>query len=143
MPYESARSITLPFDTAASADIPQRRFVQMTSTGVAFPSDGGVGTGGEEVVIGTTLEALDVSAPSADRATHVPVALLDGSKLEVELGTEAITAGGAVSTDASGRAKPANAPGDEILGISLDTVGAANAGTIISFIGMKAGRSAT
>lgn len=141
MPYERVRSITLPIDTAASADIPQRRFVRMASTGIQLPADGG---GGAAVpVIGVTLEAYDDSEHDAGNGLdQVPVALLDGAKIEVELGTEAIAVGGAVSTDASGRAKPANAAADEVLGVSLSTVGAANAGTIITIIAMKSGNDA-
>jgi len=141
MTVQSARSISLPCD--AGQDLPQRRFVAYSATGCVLPADGG-GAAQEGDVIGVSLEAYDDSEFALGNASNViPVALLDGAVLEVEAGAEAITVGAAVSTDGSGRAKPADATGDEILGVAKTAVGAMEAGTIIEVIAQKAGRSAT
>lgn len=138
MAVQAARSISLPCD--AGQDLPRRRFVAMSATGLVLPADGG-GAAQEGVVIGVSLETYDDSEFTAGNASNViPVALLDGAVLEVEASAEDIAVGAAVGTDATGRAKLANADGDEILGVALNAT--TEAGEILTFVAAKAGRSA-
>lgn len=135
MVTENTRSISLP--VASATVIIAHRFVTLDATSglLVHPADGG-GADQEGNVIGIALE------DSADGDVNaIPVALLDGARLEIEASAEAITVGDAVSTDATGAAKLANATGDEVLGIAITAT--SSAGEYLDIIGMKAGRSAT
>jgi len=139
MSDESVRSITLPCD--AGQDLPARRFVAMSATGIVLPADGG-GAAQEGSVLGVSLETYDDSEFALGNASSViPVALLDGAKIDVETGAEAVAVGDPVSTDGSGQAKIADATGDEILGYALTAAGT-GVGEIVTIVSVKAGRSA-
>ena len=124
MPYQAARSISLPCD--AGQDLPQRRFCGHSATGLVLGPDQGASTAG------VSLETYDDSEFALDGASNViPVALLDGAVLEVEASAEAITVGAAITADAAGQAKLANAAGDVVLGYALNATAAA--GEIVTF----------
>ena len=118
--YESARSISL---TPGSA-ITQRRFVTLASDGMIDHT-------------GNTLQAHGISLEAATAAADpaIPVAVLDGAKLEVEAGA-AVAVGARVMSDASGRAITAAGATARVLGVALTAAGAA--GEIITIIGLQA-----
>lgn len=140
MPVQSARSISLSCD--AGQDLPLRRFCSMSATGLVLGPDQGGGANSEISVIGVSLETYDDSEHTAGNASNViPVALLDGAVLEVEASAEDLAVGDAITTDAAGQAKIANLDADEVLGVAISVT--TEAGEILTFIGMKAGRQAT
>jgi len=130
MPYQSARSISLPCD--AGQDLPQRRFCSYSATGLVLGPDQGAG------VLGVSLEGYDDSEFALDNSSNViPVAVLDGAVLEVEASAEAITVGAAITADAAGQAKLANLTGDVIVGYALSATAAA--GEILTFASVQSG----
>lgn len=86
---------------AASADIPQRRFVTFKATaGLALPAI----AGDSALIAGVTLEAYDDSeADLGNASTVIPVAVLDGGPIEIEAGEE-LTVGMVVVSGNDGRA---------------------------------------
>ena len=140
MTYEKVRSVSLEV-LAATADIPQRRFVTYVATnGLSLPA-----TAGDSVdIVGVTLEAYDDSEADLGRAaTMIPVGLLDGAKIEVEAGA-AIAVGVTVIAANDGRAVASTTtaggttPAGEYqeLGVVVEAAGAAGEiATIQSFRG--------
>ena len=125
MSFESTRSISL--QAASGADIAQRRFVTQGASGISQ-------AGANAEAVGISLEAYDDSEFSADNASRtIPVALLDGAKIEVEAGA-AVAVGALVTSDAQGRAVTA-ASTERILGHAYLAAGAA--GEIMTIIGLK------
>lgn len=122
MVVEAARQISL----TAAADVAIRRFVEMDSGGGGKVSQ--VGTIGN-IAVGVAMEAADVS----EEQDRIPVALLDGSKLEVEAGAAIDVSAAAVPvmSDASGRAIAATAT-NNILGHALTSADAA--GEVVTII---------
>ena len=104
MAYEAARSISLiPVSTA----IGQRLFVTLNSSGnVALPAANGH-------AVGITLE----DSANGDQEA-IPVALLDGSKVEVIAGGT-VAIGAFVGAAADGQAVAVTAAGNRALGIAL------------------------
>ena len=104
MAYEATRSISLiPVSTA----IGQRLFVALNSSGnVALPSAGAH-------CVGVTLEASPANSQVA-----IPVALLDGSKVEVIAGGT-VAIGALVEAAADGQAVAAAGLSDRALGTAL------------------------
>ena len=124
MPVQSARSISLPCD--AGQDLPRRRFAGHSATGLVLGPDQGASCAG------VSLEDYDDSEFALGNGSNViPVAVLDGAVLEVEASAEAITVGAAITSDAAGQAKLANAVGDVVLGYALSATG--GAGEILTF----------
>lgn len=131
MVFEATRSVTLP--VALATVLAQGQFVVVDSNGrLASPADGG---GLAANVIGVTLEASTNAESDA-----IPVALLDGAKIEVRTGVEAITVGALVSTDASGNAKLANAANDQILGVALSAASTTD-GDFITLLSVRGARA--
>jgi len=99
MAFEAVRSITLNV-LSASADIAQGSCVIWDGTeGLSLPATAGEST----EILGVTLELYDDSEADLDAASSViPVALLDGAKIEVLSGA-AITAGDTVIAGNDGR----------------------------------------
>lgn len=130
MPYEAVRSISLPVNvTAATADIPQRRFVNFVAGGLRLPAASGD-------AVGVTLELYDDSEFDAGNASDViPVALLDGARIEVEAGA-AVAIGARVMANVNGQAITAAGATARVLGIAQTA--AAAAGEVITIIGLKA-----
>lgn len=105
MAYECTRSVSLEV-ISASADIPLRRFVTFKVTnGLALP-----GSAGDPArIVGTTLETYDHSEVTSGNGSNVvPVALIDGAKLEIEAG-EALPVGTWVIAGDDGRAMASTA----------------------------------
>lgn len=82
-------------------------------------------------------DAIGVSqeASAAASATEIPVAVLNGGKIDVESGA-AITVGARVMSDATGRAITATGATARVLGIALETSGAA--GQVITVLAKPA-----
>lgn len=119
MSFEAFRSISLiPGDVVA-----QRRFVIIEA-----------GTG-EVVQAGANAEAVGISLEAAAAANDpaIPVALLDGAKVEVEAGA-AVALGADVTSDAAGKAVAATV-GQRVLGFAL-TAAAAD-GEVITIVAQK------
>lgn len=127
MPFEAVRSISLAAD--AGQDLPARRFVAMSATGIIL-------SGNTLDSVGVSLELYDDSEFALDNASNViPVALLDGAKIEVEAGA-AIAAGARVMANASGQAITAVGVTARVLGFAVAAVGAS--GEIVTIVGSKA-----
>lgn len=121
MSYERMRTISLKPTTAAMV---ANTFVKVT-------------TAGEIVTAGNTEDAIGiVLADSAlNDQTYVPVALLDGAKVEVLAGA-GVTAGARVMSNATGKAITAVGATARVLGFALET--AANADERITIIARPA-----
>lgn len=122
MTFESTRSISMVPTTTA---IVQARFVEVT-------------TGGSiKQVVTASIDSVGIALEASDAGSLVaiPVAILDGAKMEVEAGA-AITAGAAIGTDSAGRAVAvAAAVTVKHLGYALTAAGAA--GEIVTIVGSK------
>jgi hypothetical protein len=120
MSTESARSISL---TPIAGAVAVLRFVQMNAA--------------EVEQCGNTLDAIGISLEASAVATQIaiPVALLDGAKLEVEAGA-VVAAGVRVMSDATGRCITAVGATARVLGTSLTASGAA--GEVITIIARPA-----
>lgn len=104
MAYEATRSISL---TPVATAIGQRLFVTLNSSGnIALTAANGN-------AVGVTLEESPANSQVA-----IPVALLDGSKVEVIAGGT-ITVGGLVAAAADGQAVAATGATTRALGIAL------------------------
>lgn len=116
MSFEAVRSISLTPGSVISA----RRFVTLAADGKIDHT-------------GNTLDAQGVSleAAAADAGPAIPVALLDGSKLEVESGA-AVAVGARVMSDATGRAITAVGATARVLGVALTISG--GAGQVITIL---------
>ena len=108
MAYEATRSISL---TPVATAIGQRLFVNLNSSGTVEL------TAANGNAVGVTLEA----SPANDQVA-IPVALLDGSKVEVIAGGT-ISVGGLVAAAADGQAVAATGATTRALGVAL-TAGA-------------------
>jgi hypothetical protein len=137
MAYEAVHAISLEV-IAASADIPQRRFVTFeTTNGLQLPADVGQGVN----LIGVTLEGYDDSEADAGNGTTViPVAMLNGSgKLEAEAGA-AIAVGDLLIVGNDGRPIPSTttaggtvpAGNYREIGIAVSATGAA--AEVVTFV---------
>ena len=125
MSFEATRSISM--QAASGADIGQRRFVTLGANGIAQ-------SGANEEAHGVALEPYDDSEFANDNASRtIPVALLDGAKIEVEAGA-AVTAGDFVTSDANGQAVTATT-GQRILGQAFSAAGAAN--EVLTIVGLR------
>ena len=111
MPFESVRPVTL--NSQPNVAITQRRFVIYTSTGLAL-------AGAAAEAIGVAMESF--AAGGTGITNPVPVALLDGAKIEVEA-SAAIAVGANVGVAANGKARTA-VTSDPIMGIALSAPGA-------------------
>ena len=120
MPFENVESITL----VATGAIPQRRFVTINTSGRAARSAAG------DDAVGI---ALDSASTNGD---VIPVAQLDGSRMEIEAGA-AVANGSLIASDATGRAIVATS-GNPILGRAV--VAASAAGEIIDIITARGAR---
>lgn len=130
MAFESVRSVSL---TPVSSLIPARRFVSVTTNGAIDL------TAANADAIGITLE----ESPNESQVA-IPVALLDGAKIEVEANA-AITAGAAVA--AAGTSGDAGRADDTGAGANVTHLGyaleaASAAGDIITVLTSKRGLSA-
>ena len=104
MAYEATRSVSL---TPVATAIGQRLFVTLNSSGnVALTAANGH-------AVGVTLEA----SPANDQVA-IPVALLDGSKVEVIAGGT-VAVGSFVGAAADGQAVAVSAATNRALGIAL------------------------
>lgn len=111
MAFESARSLSY---TAAGV-IPQNVFVELAA-------------GPEVDVAGANAEAIGVSLEAAAaQGDRIPVAAMDGAKVEVLGGAAIDVAAGVVpvTSDATGRAVTAGT-GERILGFAVSSIGAAD-----------------
>lgn len=125
MTFEKVRSVTL---TPNSAAIPARRFVSIT-------------TNGEITLATATADAVGVSleASAANDQTPIPVALLDGGKVEVEANA-AVAAGAPIA--AAGASADAGRADDTAAGVTVKHLGysltaAAAAGEVITVLTSK------
>ena len=121
MSFESNRSITLT--PVAANVINQNRFINIVTAGEVDEST----AAGDAV--GVSLEAS-----AAASGVTIPVSLLDGAKMEVELGAT-VAAGARIMSDATGRAITATGATARVLGITL-TGGDIN--EIATIVGLKA-----
>lgn len=127
MVYEATRSISLEADVGQ--DLPARRFVAMSATGVIL-------AGNTLDAVGVSLELYDDSEQVAGNASRtIAVALLDGAKVEVEAGA-GVVAGVRVMANAAGQAITATGAAARTLGFALNA--ADNLGDIITIVGSKA-----
>ena len=124
MAYEATRSISLiPVSTA----IGQRLFVTVDSSGnAALPTAGGL-------AVGVTLEASPANSQVA-----IPVALLDGAKMEVIAGGT-ISIGSLVEAAADGQAVAGGGATDRALGVALT---AGTDGQVMTILGGVTGFAA-
>lgn len=109
MAFEAVRTLTI-LPTEADA-IPRARFVTLTSGKAALTADNGA-------PIGVTLEAS-----AANDAKAISIAVLDGSRVEVEAHA-AISSGARVAVGAAGRAKTGGTSGDRNVGYAENAAGA-------------------
>lgn len=119
MGTESARSLSF----VAGGTLVARRFVTLADAGTVDQS-------------GANAEAIGVGLVAAVAGDAVPVAALDGARLDVEAGAaiDSSSASQPITSDASGRAVIATI-GQRILGHSASSV--ANAGEIVEIIALK------
>ena len=120
--FESNRSITLTPVTANL--INQNRFVAIGANGEVDESTAASDS------VGVSLEAS-----AAASGAVIPVAILDGSKVEVVAGA-AVAAGVRVMSDATGRAVTATGATARVLGWSVTA--SANADEVITIVSSKA-----
>ena len=130
MAFDAVRSISL---TPVTTLVPARRFVSMTTNGEITL------TAANADAVGITLE----ESPAGDQ-TKIPVALLDGARIEVE-SNAGIAAGAAVA--AAGTSGDAGRADDTAAGASVTHLGYAEeaataAGQIITIVASKRGLSA-
>lgn len=104
--FESVRPVSL--ESQPNVAITQRRFVVMTSTGITL-------AGAAAEAVGIALETF--AAQGAGITRTVPVALLDGAKIEVEA-SAAIAVGANIGVAANGKARTA-VTNDPIMGVAL------------------------
>lgn len=121
MPTEAASAITL----TAGAAIAQRRLVKVTTAGEVIQS-----AAESDDSVGVSLEA------AAAQGDVIPVAKLDGSKVEVEAGA-GITAGAALESDSVGRVITHGGTAARIVGYALEAAG--GAGEFITVLALKGG----
>ncbi len=121
MSFEANRAITM-IPVAANV-INQNRFVNVVAAGEVDEST----AAGD--AIGVSLEAS-----AAASAVTIPVSLLDGAKVEVELGAT-VAAGVRVMSDATGRAVTAAGVTARVLGV---TITGGDIDEIATIVGLKA-----
>lgn len=128
MPNENARSISLI--PVAANEILQNKFVAVGLSGFI---DEATNAGD---AVGISLERSPSTAQDAEQDdVAIPVALLDGAKLEIVAGAT-VQPGDRVMSDATGRAIIATGASSRVLGIALSAATAAD--EIITIIGQKA-----
>lgn len=126
MSYEAVRSVSLQCD--AGQDLPANRFCVPSATGLVLSSNAGE-------AIGVSLDLYDDSEFVLGNASNtIPVALLDGSKVEVECGA-AVAAGARVMSNASGQAITAVGATARALGYALTAT--SNLGETLTIVGSK------
>lgn len=111
-----------PLSVVAGAVVALNRLVKINSSGRVIQ-----GAAGTDECIGVSLEN------AAANGDAIPIALLDGGKMEIESGA-AVSAGDEITSDATGRAVAATI-GQPIAGWAEEA--AAGAGEFITVIGQK------
>lgn len=129
MVYEAVRQLSV----IPGGDIAILRFVEPAALGKVTQ----VNSAGD-TAFGVAMEAADVSASTA----AIPVAILDGSKIEVEAGAaiDVSSAAVPVASDASGRAIPATGS-QRVLGYAFTSATAA--GQVVTIVGAYGPGAAT
>ena len=128
MPFQKASAISV--GVALATVITRGRFVISGANGLA-----------EQAGAGASALGVALEDSTAEQDNAIPVAVLDGSVLEVEAGAAIDVSGGAVNiaADAQGRAVTATT-GNTILGVAKSSAGAA--GEFISFYATQPGNAA-
>ncbi|WP_299085076.1 capsid cement protein [uncultured Paraglaciecola sp.] len=122
MTQELLQNITMT--PVAANVINKNRFVAVVTAGEVD----------ESIAAGDSI-GVSQEASAAASATPIPVAILNGGKVDVEAGA-IVTVGARVMSDATGRAITATGATARVLGIALNTTGAA--GEMITVLASKA-----